>query len=266
MILRIFRWCFGWFYKYIKYLGLYKEKLTQVTIDPYTSIGNETVAEKYLELVKGIETYQENRLTAIENKNSQLVGQASIVVSIFGLFIPLLINNLNDINIYIKIIIILAFLFIFGHYIVSIFHSTRTLVIQKYPYRVISTKTLTNLPRNENTLDFLNEQIKDLIGCIEINSRQNNRKGENLIFSVRAFRIANFGFVGFVLMILSLSFFLSSKPLDVNVKNLDRFTIHPKEVIKFENRSPMFPKDYINRLKLLESRIDSLSKIVNKRN
>ena len=132
--------------RYLVYIGLLEKKSSenqgqspiQNTYVPSRKI---KVAERYLSYLKEISNHQKNRRAAIENKNSQLVGQASIVTSIFSLFVPLLINSFSSINLWVKIIISFVFILVLLHYSLSLYFAFKTLKIKSYRYPTRSMKT-----------------------------------------------------------------------------------------------------------------------------
>jgi hypothetical protein len=184
--------------KYLIYIGLLEDKSENkksvVTKEVYSPATEIEVAKRYLDYLKEIDQYQKDRRTIIENKNSQLVGQASIVTSIFALFIPLLIDSFDSVFLWFKICFSTIFLFVLYHYLLTIFHAIKTLKINRYHYPTRRTTSVTKADRKEKELDFLNSEIEDLVYIINHTSPLDNIKGENLISASRCFEIANFGF------------------------------------------------------------------------
>lgn len=233
---------------YLKYIGLItdndsdeNQKNQQAN---YKSTQDIKVAERYLAYLKEIDHYQKDRRETIENKNSQLVGQASIVTSIFALFVPLLIDSFNEASTFIKIPLSLVFLFVLTHYLLAIFHAIKTLKINRYRYSTRSTSTITKLNRQDSELGFLNEEIEDLVYIVNQTVPLDNLKGANLIFGTRCFEIANFGF-GFLTFLIIVSTFAINKDItEIKVQNLKDIKIS-------------IP-DTINTNILNEQRIDSL--------
>jgi hypothetical protein len=216
--------------KYLKYIGLQRDKLSineaekKETYSPATDI---KVAERYLTYLKEIDNYQKDRRTTIENKNSQLVGQASIVTSIFALFVPLLIGSFNGISYYIKIPLTIIFLLVLSHYLLTIYHATKTLKINRYKYATRRSSTVTKIKRENTELGFLNEEIKDLVYTVNQTEPIDNQKGENLIFGTRCFEVANFGFGIMTILIILSTFAINKEVPEVKVKNLNEinFTV-----------------------------------------
>lgn len=210
---------------YFEYIGLKQDASTAVTIAPFAPAPSKEVAEKYLEYLKELDHYQKDRRSTIEGKNSQLVGQASIVASIFSLFVPLLIDKFNNLSMWISIPFSVLFLFILAHYLLTIIHSIRTLKINKYKYPTRSTTALTKANRATTELDFLNAEIEDLIYIVDKSMPIDNDKGQNLIFATRCFEIANIGFGILAVAIILTTFFLKKETQEIKVKNLNEIHV-----------------------------------------
>jgi hypothetical protein len=218
--------------KYLIYIGLREKPIkplvqenetdeTPIVKEIYSPTTDQKVAERYLTYLKEIHEYQRDRRTTIENKNSQLVGQASIVTSIFALFIPLLIDNLNGVTLWIKIPLSLLFLIVMFHYLISILHAIKTLTVDKYKYPGRSTKSVTKTDRKVNELDFINSEIEDLVYIINNTTPLDNIKGGNLIYGARCFKIGNIGFGIMTILVIISTFTLKRENPELTIKNLN---------------------------------------------
>ncbi|GIQ57839.1 hypothetical protein Flavo103_09750 [Flavobacterium collinsii] len=207
--------------KHLKYIGIVKtnEEGQARLAENYSPSENIKIAERFLNYLKEIDSYQKDRRSTIESKNSQLVGQASIVTSIFALFIPLLFDSFDGIALPIKIIVTVIFLIVLFHYLLTIFHALQTLKINKYKYATRNTTTITKSNRALTELDFLNEEISDLIFIINQTAPIDNKKGENLILGARCFEIANFGFGLMTFVIILSTFTIKKETSEVKIKN-----------------------------------------------
>jgi hypothetical protein len=215
--------------KYFEYIGIRSSNNAtkkdsnkteeEKKVETYIPSGDIKIAERYLTYLKEIDNYQKDRRTTIENKNSQLVGQASIVTSIFALFVPLLFDNLNGIANSFKILIIVTFLVVLFHYLLTIFHAIQTLKINKYKYATRSTSTITKLERAVTELDFMNEEIDDLIFTVNQTAPIDNLKGGNLILGARCFEIANMGFGFMTLLIIFSTFTIKKEVPEIRINN-----------------------------------------------
>ncbi len=207
--------------KYLNYIGLRQrrksvttgadttDQMEGVKPDTYKHSTDIAVIQRYYSYLKEIHDYQKERRSTIENKNSQLVGQASIVTSIFALIIPLLFDNLKSAPLLIHILLSMLFLVVLFHYIFSIMHATKTLTVNKYQYPGRSTSTITKKDRKENEVDFMNAEIEDMVYIINHTTPIDNIKGDNLIYGARCFKIGN---IGFGVMTFFVVFFLLLMP------------------------------------------------------
>jgi hypothetical protein len=198
------------------------------------------VAVRYLEYLKELDHYQKDRRTTIENKNSQLVGQASLVASIFSLFVSLLINSFSGVSLFITGPLTFIFLVVLIHYLLTILHAINTLKINRYSYSARSTSTITKETRAETELEFVNAEISDLVYIINHTYPIDNKKGENLIFATRCFEIANFGFAFLSLIIILSIFSIKKTTPEINVKNLKEINLTIPDTVN--NRIISLPK------------------------
>ena len=199
---------------------------TPIIKESYSPSKDINVADRYLTYLKEIHDYQRDRRTTIENKNSQLVGQASIVSSIFALFIPLLIDNLNGVDMWIKLPLSILFIIVLFHYLLSILHAIKTLTVDKYRYPGRSTTSVTNAKRKETEIDFINSEIEDLIYIINNTTPIDNIKGGNLIYGARCFKIGNIGFGVMTLLVVISAFMLKKETSEIKIENLKDLKLH----------------------------------------
>jgi len=108
--------------KYIEYLHLKKEVIDTIEISDYEKANDLKLANRHLQYLKEIYDFQRGRQSNIESKNSQLVGQASVIISIIALFVPLLIDKFSNMDTLPFVIIIIGFVFVLFHYLVAIIH------------------------------------------------------------------------------------------------------------------------------------------------
>lgn len=140
------------------------------------------------DFLKSIESDENNRLTLIESKSSQMVGQSGLIFALMGLFIPLIIDKID--GFYPKLFIVIPLGFAFLFYLLTIHNAAKNLDIKKYRYsRSMAINVIEHKDGTEE--DFLIEEINDLLYSTKQNSLINDDKGTNLIRSYYAFRIAN---------------------------------------------------------------------------
>lgn len=226
-------------FKYFKYIGLnigWSE--TGAKRENYVPEESMELAERYLSYLKEMDLYQIDRRNTIETKNSQLIGQASIVTSIFSLFVPLLLDNFYSLPVLSKILITVIFLIVLGHYLLTIFHATKTLEINKYCYPNRSTSTVTKKERAQKEIDFINDEINDLIHIVDKAAEIDNKKGENLIYATRCFQVANFGF-GFLTIVITIIAFTNVKnPSEAITKESSEFNLKYIDTLKSKTVDP----------------------------
>lgn len=108
-------------HEYLYHIGLRKkgaeptdkdaeEEPEEEGVQEYARTKDKELAIRFLDYLKTMDDFQKTRQSTIEGKNSQLVGQASIVTSIFSLFIPLLIDKFNAVNLWVTVPLALLFL------------------------------------------------------------------------------------------------------------------------------------------------------------
>jgi hypothetical protein len=71
-----------------------------------------------------------------------------------------------------------------------------------------------------------------LVWSIGKNTIQNNRKGRNLIFATRSFRIATIGVAIFTLLMLSLSTTLKIEPQKIDINSINKSSINELNSLK----------------------------------
>ncbi|KAF2331500.1 hypothetical protein [Flavobacterium nitrogenifigens] len=224
---------------YFEYIGLKKAKKDvesdtdlEQNLQQYENITDIKLADRYLTYLKEIDSYQKDRRVTIENKNSQLVGQASIVTSIFALFVPLLLDGFKDLSWAVKVSLTVVFVFIMFHYLMTIFHAIKTLKINKYSYATRSASSVTKASRAKNEIEFLNEEINDLVIIVNQASPVDNIKGENLILGTRCFEIANFGFGLLTFMIIVSSFLIEEDSSEIKISNIKELKMTVIDTVK----------------------------------
>lgn len=193
-------------------------------------------SREHLQYLKELLEFQRDRQSTIENKTSQLVGQSSVVFSLVGLFVPIFYDKFLTSPLVARILLVLIFLIAFLFYLFTIIHSTRTLLINRYTYATGDTKTVLS---NLSIKEFIEEQVKDLIFSIQVNSYSNDLKGTNLILAHRTFSIGNGAFA-----ILALSVCMSLLFLDKSPTAEER----QAEALEKTLRIQMEIKDYIRNL------------------
>jgi len=209
------------FKKYSTYVGLVRDKLSPSVPEEYTPPieKSQELLQKHLDYTKDLYELEQKRQTIIEGKLAQLVGQASIVVSIISLFIPLFIDKINGINLIILAILLIGFLFVLFNYCLTVYHVISTLYIKKYKYVMGSITTITKKNRADNISSLMIEQIEDNIYALSKNNHFNNLKGTSLNYAAKTFKVANIGFGLFAFFLICISVGVK------NIKSQERMTI-----------------------------------------
>ncbi|MDY7395197.1 hypothetical protein UMM65_08080 [Aureibaculum sp. 2210JD6-5] len=252
----------NYFEKYWGYIGLIKQDKHKPKKHVYTSTDKKALLIKHLDYLKELNELHRGRMLNIENKNSQLVGQASIVISIFALFIPLLATFINDLNDWFLIILVLFFVFVLFHYILTIHHSIKTLIINKYPYSMGTVSNITDDKRAKSEKAFIKMEIIDLVSSIEQNISVTSNKGENLIYASRNFKLANILFAVFAFVIIILSFFINPKPQEIRIDEINPKIINIiKNKIIEQNTNRLMIDSIILENKRINLEVDSIKKL-----
>lgn len=217
------------FKNYLKYIGFWKEpRKTSPIKEEFKKEKKISIAERKLAYLKEMEANHIERRNTIETKNSQLIGQASIVSSVFFLFVSLLIDSFSEVNFLYRVFLSIIFLVVLIHYLYAVVQATKTLEINRYQYPNRSTSTISN---NKKEIDFINEEIQDLVFIVNKSSELDNQKGDNLLFAARSFQVANIGFGILTIIIIIMTFFIPTNSKHSNEQpNLDGkvCTITPK--------------------------------------
>lgn len=177
------------------------------------------------DFLKGIEAEENNRLTLIENKTTQLVSQTGVIFALLSLFIPLLADKVE--SVYLKTPFLTILFFAFLLYLLAIHHAVKNFNVRNFNYSCPSrTNVLNN--QNETINEFLVEEIRDLLHATGRNSEINNTKASNLIYSSNSFRIAN-------VLTAVLAFLLC---LSLSFTKLKKDPVTIENPIKIENYAP----------------------------
>jgi hypothetical protein len=153
---------------------------------------------------------ENNRLGFIENKTSQIISQTSIVFSLVGLFIPLLINRFENENLLLRIIIIGLLVVTFILYLLSITNALKNFNVKKFRYPYSNSRNVTNLKDNTKE-EFNSELVRDYLFCIDETTRLNNIKGTNLLHAYKTFKLGIYFTGVIVICICSMLLFTEQK-------------------------------------------------------
>lgn len=229
---------------FFKSIGLYKLDGNK-EVHPYDpskyNLTSKTDSEKIIHhknFLKSTLDDENNRLGYIENKTSQIISQTSIVFSLVGLFIPIIINRFEDSELLVKIVIILLLLITFSFYLLSITNALKNFNIKKFRYPYSDPSNVITLI-DKSSEEFNSELIRDYLHCIKETSVINNRKATNLLHAHKSFKLGNFSTGIIVICICSMLLFTNKNIADstiilknpIEIKNLDSILKSNKSII-----------------------------------
>lgn len=155
------------------------------------------------------ELYMEEneRQTIIEGKQSQVLGQCGVILSLVGLFIPMYLDKLSKIDLGFQLTLIGVFLMTVILYFLAILKSSKFLNTSNYirPHAA-TVKDIFNSADH-----FRQHEIDDLLTALAGNQQINNNKVKDLKSAYGLFRWANGATIFLSLLLLSTVFFPSKE-------------------------------------------------------
>lgn len=131
---------------------------------------------------------EDARQIAIEQKTTQLFSQTGLIIAVVAMFLPLILEKVDHFSL--RLVFIAVLLVAGFFYLRTIFLAARSLDIDKYEYQRPSSTNVTD--RKLATVElFLQEEIKDRLSGLEVNTANNNTKGTNLLNALWYFKAAN---------------------------------------------------------------------------
>lgn len=214
-------------------------------IEPFTynitdyDLKNDSDSEKIVEhknFLKSVLEDENNRLGFIENKTSQIISQTSIVFSLVGLFVPIIMERFEDSTIYLKISIIILLLITFSFYLLSITNALKNFNVKKFRYPYTNPANVLDF-KKKSIVEFNSELVRDYLYSINKSIKINNEKATNLLHAYKAFKYGNFSTGVIVMFVCSMllftkkeeSFFNIKEPIEI--KNLDSLLKNSKPII-----------------------------------
>jgi len=182
--------------------------------------------ESHKNYLKNLEDEESSRLTLLESKTSQLISQTGIIFSLLSLFVPILIDKVTDLHFTVKLLLLILLISAFYFYMLTIRNALKNFNVKNFNYSKPSPKNVIIL-QDKNIDVFFAEEVRDLLYCINVNLKINNRKATNLLHSYNSFKIANTS-TGILVAVFSivLLFFnpkkeglITDKP--IKIENLD---------------------------------------------
>jgi hypothetical protein len=180
--------------KILRPLGLYpiavRNTVPDYNSDDYLHVNDDKTGDAHVTYLNRLNEDENGRLTLIEAKTSQLISQTGIIFSLLSLFVPLLIDKVSGVTIWVKILLLILLLLAFLCYMLTINNALKNFKITDFPYSTPSAKNVLNLQTNSLS-EFHSEVIRDLLHGLQVNKKLNNIKGTNLLHSYNAFKTAN---------------------------------------------------------------------------
>lgn len=143
---------------------------------------------------------ENNRLNYVENKTTQIISQTSIVFSLVGLIIPIIIDRFDDIYFPIRIVLIMLLIGGFFMYLLSINNALKNFNIKNFKYPYANPSNVIDL-KDKSLEEFNSELVRDYLYSINKTVQINNVKGSNLLHAYQAFKIANY-ITGIIILVI----------------------------------------------------------------
>lgn len=140
------------------------------------------------DFLKSLETEENNRLTLLENKTTQMIAQTSVIFALLSLAIPLVVDKVDAF--YLKLLVFVPLVLAFVFYLLTIHNAAKNFNVKKFRYSRSLPTNVIKL-KDASVEDFLIEEINDLLYSTKTNLEINNVKASNLIYSYNCFKIAN---------------------------------------------------------------------------
>jgi len=156
----------------------------------YLQLTDKEKSEAHLTFLNKLNEEENGRLTLIEAKTSQLIAQTGIIFSLLSLFVPLLIDKVTGIPVWIKAVLLLLLLLAFFCYVLTISNALKNFKITNFKYSSPSPKNVIKL-QDKPVSEFYHEVIQDLLHGLQVNKKLNNIKATNLLHSYNSFKTAN---------------------------------------------------------------------------
>ncbi|MCT4073852.1 hypothetical protein HZP85_14405 [Elizabethkingia anophelis] len=176
---------------------------------------------------------ENNRLNYVENKTTQIISQTSIVFSLVGLIIPIVIDRFDDMYFPVRVILILLLIGGFFMYLLSISNALKNFNIKNFKYPYANPSNVIDL-KDKSIEEFNSELVRDYLYSINKTVHINNVKGSNLLHAYKAFKIANYITGIIIVVICFLILFIKQK------ENINRVKIENPIEIK-QTKSKIIP-------------------------
>lgn len=139
------------------------------------------------DFLKSLEAEENNRLTLLENKTTQMIAQTSVIFALLSLAIPLVVDKVDAF--YLKLLVFIPLVLAFVFYLLTIYNALKNFNVKKFKYSRSLPTNVIKL-KDASAEDFLIEEINDLLYSTRTNLDINNVKASNLIYSYNCFKVA----------------------------------------------------------------------------
>jgi len=137
----------------------------------YTSTDPEKI-KSHLELLKDILKKEDERLTTIESKNSQIISYTAIIFSSISLFTPLFLEKVPSENGYIKTALIILIIVTLAFYFLVIHNAIKNYGISKFFYSGSDPNNVIKYQAN-SVSEFNAIEVRDILYSINQNLKSN---------------------------------------------------------------------------------------------
>lgn len=188
------------------------------------------------DFLKSVLEDENNRLSFIENKTSQIISQTSIVFSLVGLFVPIIMDRFEDASIILKVSIIILLLVTFSFYLLSITNALKNFDVKKFKYPYTNPANVLDF-KAKSIEEFNSELVRDYLFSINMSVKINNEKATNLLHAYKAFKLGNFSTGVIVMCVCSMLLFTRKEESSliiknpIEIKNLDSLLEKNKPII-----------------------------------
>jgi hypothetical protein len=207
---------------FLRSIGLLKLKeipeVVRYKASDYEMPRDYQVSLAHRDFLKALEDQEDSRLAAVETKTSQMVSQTGIIFSLLSLFIPILIDKLTGLNIYVKISLLILLAITFLLYVITIQNALKNYKVNNFRYPSPSPQNVI-FKTNHNLNNFYTEEVKDLLYCINVNHNLNNKKATNLLHAYASFKYANMLTSCLVILFCISIFFFNPKKDSISIDN-----------------------------------------------
>lgn len=112
--------------------------------------------------MKEIERKEDERLSVIDTKTSQMITFSGIIFSALSLFIPILIGKVADQSLYGRVLFIIILILTFVFYILTIYNAAKNYNIGKFIYSGSDPNNVIKY-QNKKANKFISIEIQDLL-------------------------------------------------------------------------------------------------------